>query len=215
MVPQVFGKVRRHVRDPRGMDSPRVSRWLAAILFPLHAVFMKRFFRIEMADGAATLPFGPFILAPTHRSRWDAFFLYTAVTNRLLYFMVSHDEFVGLQGWLMRRMGAFPITVHRPSTSAIRAFREVIARGDALVIFPEGNLFYYEPGEVHPLKPGAAWLALQFQKSCPDVAAGEADADEGGVELGVGRGQAQVGGQCQCEPGPGGRAVDGGDHRLG
>ena len=38
-----------------------------------------------------------------------------------------------------------------------------------MVIFPEGNLFYYGPGEVHPLKTGAAWLALNFQKSCSDV----------------------------------------------
>ncbi|MDB5348942.1 MAG: phospholipid/glycerol acyltransferase [Planctomycetota bacterium] len=169
MGPQIFGKVRHHDRDPLRMEPPRVSRWLAAILFPLHAVFMKRFFRIEVTGGHAILSSGPFILAPTHRSRWDAFFLYTAVTNRLLYFMVSHDEVVGLQGWLMRRLGGFPITVHRPNPSAIRTFREVIARGDGLVIFPEGNLFYYDPGEVHPLRPGAAWLALQFQKSCPDV----------------------------------------------
>jgi 1-acyl-sn-glycerol-3-phosphate acyltransferase len=83
--------------------------------------------------------------------------------------MVSHVEVVGFQGWLMRRMGVYPINVQRPNPSTIRAFREVIARGDALVIFPEGNLFYYEPGEVHPLKPGAAWLALQCQKSCPDL----------------------------------------------
>jgi 1-acyl-sn-glycerol-3-phosphate acyltransferase len=169
MGPQISGKVRHPARDHLSMDSPRVSRWLAAILFPLHAVFMRRFFRIEVTGGNAIPSSGPFILAPTHRSRWDAFFLYMAVTNRFLYFMVSHEEFVGLQGWLMRRMGALTITVHSPKPSAIRASREVIARGDVLVIFPEGNLFYYELGEVHPLKPGAAWLALQFQKSCPDI----------------------------------------------
>jgi 1-acyl-sn-glycerol-3-phosphate acyltransferase len=130
---------------------------------------MKRFFRIEVTGVHAILSSGPFILAPTHRSRWDAFFLYTAVTNRLLYFMVSHDEIVGFQGWVMRRMGVFPITVHRPSPSAFRTSIEILARDDALVVFPEGNLFYYEPGEVHPLKSGAARLALLFQKSCPQV----------------------------------------------
>jgi 1-acyl-sn-glycerol-3-phosphate acyltransferase len=45
----------------------------------------------------------------------------------------------------------------------------LIARGDALVIFPEGNLYYFNPGEVHPLKQGVAWLALKSQRSLVDV----------------------------------------------
>jgi 1-acyl-sn-glycerol-3-phosphate acyltransferase len=95
--------------------------------------------------------------------------VYLALTRRLLYFMTSHDEVVGLQGWFMRRMGAFPINVQRPSPSVIRSCKELISRGEALVIFPEGNLFYYGPGEVHPLKPGVARLALSFQKSFDHV----------------------------------------------
>jgi 1-acyl-sn-glycerol-3-phosphate acyltransferase len=142
-----------------------MSKWLACIAFPFHAVFMKRYFRIEVM-GAENLPAtGPFILAPVHRSRWDPFMLYCAVMGRVLFFMTSHEEVVGLQGWLMRRMGAFPIDVQRPSPSVIRCCRELIDLGEALVIFPEGNLFYYAPGEVHPLKPGVAWLALNCQKS--------------------------------------------------
>ena len=95
--------------------------------------------------------------------------LYCAVARRFLYFMVSHDEVVGVQGWFMRRMGGFPINTQRPSPSVIRSCRALISRGDALVIFPEGNLFYYGPGEVHPLKPGIAWLALNFQKALTDA----------------------------------------------
>jgi 1-acyl-sn-glycerol-3-phosphate acyltransferase len=155
------------LRRKRGeQDFPHVSRWLAAIFFAIHAAFMRRYFRIEVS-GAGNIPLsGPFILAPTHRTRWDPFMLYCVVSRRLLYFMTSHDEVVGFQGWFMRRMGAFPINTQRPSPSVIRSCNELIARGDALVIFPEGNLFYYKPGEVHPLKPGVAWLALKFQKAC-------------------------------------------------
>jgi 1-acyl-sn-glycerol-3-phosphate acyltransferase len=163
------GKVRYHQQEQAMKDRPHVSRWLAAIAFPLHAVFMRRYFKLEVS-GEHNIPLsGPFILTPVHRSRWDPFMVYCAVTRRLLYFMTSHDEVVGLQGWFMRRLGAFPIKVHRPSPSVIRSCRELLSRGDALVIFPEGNLFYYEPGEVHPLKPGVAWLALNFQKSLDGV----------------------------------------------
>jgi 1-acyl-sn-glycerol-3-phosphate acyltransferase len=169
MSQSIAGKV-RHPQPAQGSkDFPHVSRWLAAVLFPLHALFMRRYFKIEVS-GEHNIPWsGPFILAPLHRSRWDAFMLYCAVARRFLYFMTSHDEVVGFQGWFMRRMGAFPINTQRPSPSVIRACKEMIALGEALVIFPEGNLFYYEPGEVHPLKPGVAWLALNFQKALIDT----------------------------------------------
>lgn len=145
-------------------DLPRVSRWLAAILFPIQAVFMRLYFRVEVA-GAGRIPAsGPCILAPTHRSRWDGFMLYCATRRRYLYFLISHVEVVGLQGWLMRRLGGFPINTERPGPASIRSCNAMIARGEALVIFPEGDLFYYHPGEVHPLKPGVAWLALRLQR---------------------------------------------------
>ena len=150
---------------------PYMSRWLAALAFPFHAAFMRRYFRIEVSGGENIPTSGPYILAPTHRSRWDPFMLYCAVRGRYLYFMTSHEEVVGLQGWFMRRMGAFPIDVRRPSPMMIRCCRVMIELGEALVIFPEGNLFYYATGEVHPLKPGVAWLALSCQKSSewPDL----------------------------------------------
>jgi 1-acyl-sn-glycerol-3-phosphate acyltransferase len=164
MNPLIAGMTRHQLPAQARQDCPRVQRWLAALLRPLHAVFMRCYFKIEVS-GAHNIPSsGPFILAPVHRSRWDGFMLYCAVARRLLYFMVSQDEVVGLQGWFMRRIGAFPINTQRPSPSVIRNCKELIARGEALVVFPEGNLFYYEPGEVHPLKPGIAWLALNFQK---------------------------------------------------
>ena len=152
-------------------NQPYMSRLLAGMAFPLHAVFMKRYSRIEVSGRENIPSSGPFILATTHRSRWDPFMPYCAVRGRYLYFMTSHDEVVGLQGWLMRRMGAFPLDVRRLSHSMLRRCREMIDRGEALAIFPEGNPFYYAPGEVHPLKPGVAWLALGCRKSSklPDL----------------------------------------------
>jgi 1-acyl-sn-glycerol-3-phosphate acyltransferase len=164
----IAGKIRHQERAQVRKDCPHISRWLAAVLSPLHAVFMRWFFKIDVSGEHNIPSSGPFILAPVHRSRWDPFMLYCAVARRFLYFMTSHDEVAGLQGWFMRRLGAFPVNTQRPSPSVIRACKEIIALGEALVIFPEGNLFYYEPGEVHPLKPGIAWLALNFQKELTD-----------------------------------------------
>jgi 1-acyl-sn-glycerol-3-phosphate acyltransferase len=166
---QIAGRSRDRRQQRFVEGRPFLSRWLVAILSPLHAIFMRRYFRIEVSGEHNIPSSGPFLLAPTHRSRWDAFLLYCAATRRQLYFLSSHDELVGLQGWFMSRLGSFPINVKRPGPSTIRSCSELISLGEALVIFPEGDLFYYGPGEVHPLKPGAAWLALAYQRGFHDV----------------------------------------------
>ncbi len=144
-----------------------VAPWLVFLLRPIHTLFFFFYFDFHMHHQERIPAQGPAILAPVHRSRWDAFMFY-CLTKRYPRFMASKDEFVGLQGWFMRRMGAFPVNTQKPSTSTMRHCQELIAQGEMLVIFPEGNLHYYAPHEVHPLKPGTAWLALNFQKECPE-----------------------------------------------
>lgn len=144
----------------------RVSHWLVVLLWPIHRLFMRLYFRVEVVGRDRIPSKGPVILAPTHRSRWDTLMLACA-TNRTLRFMASHDEFVGLQGWFMRHLGAFAINTKRPTHGAMRHSRELIEAGKLLVIFPEGTIYYYPPDHVHPLKPGTAWLALDCQEHCP------------------------------------------------
>jgi 1-acyl-sn-glycerol-3-phosphate acyltransferase len=129
---------------------------------------MRVYFRLEVIGREHIPQNGPVILAPTHRSRWDTLALYCG-TYRPLRFLTSHDEFAGTQNWFMRRMGAFPINTRRPTPGAMRHCRELLLGGQPLVIFPEGNLFYYPPNQVHPLKPGTAWLALDCQERLPEV----------------------------------------------
>lgn len=145
---------------------PHVSTWLARILRPIHTAFMPTFFRMNVT-GRENLPkSGPVLVAPTHRSRWDPMVLGSA-TRRLMRFMASQDEFVGVQGWFMRKLGAFPVNTRRPSASTLKACAQVLLGSDVLVIFPEGGLYYYPPDHVHPLKPGTAWLALKVQDEMP------------------------------------------------
>jgi 1-acyl-sn-glycerol-3-phosphate acyltransferase len=128
---------------------------------------MRLYFRVEVANPERIPATGPALLVPTHRARWDPVVLYCA-TGRVLRFMASHDEFVGLQGWLMRRLGTFPVNTRRPTPGALRECRRLIVAGEALVIFAEGTIYYYPPDNVHPLKPGTAWLALDCQERHPE-----------------------------------------------
>lgn len=157
--------------SPAADASPRsrIAPWLWWFLRPIHWVLMRTYFRVTVVGREHIPRSGPVILSPTHRSRWDTLVLYR-VTYRPLRFLTSHDEFVGAQGWMMKRMGAFPVNTKRPGPGALRHCRELLQAGQALVVFPEGALFYYPPNEIHPLKPGAAWLALDCQERCPEMA---------------------------------------------
>lgn len=148
-------------------SSPTLSPWLVSLVYPLgrYAVLPTYFEAIEVV-GRENLPTsGPIILAPTHRSRWDAIMVAYAtgydVTGRHLHFMVSADEVVGFQGWFIRHLGGFPVDTQRPTIASLRYGVELLRNGETLVIFPEGDIF--RRNEVQRLKPGLARLALQAE----------------------------------------------------
>jgi 1-acyl-sn-glycerol-3-phosphate acyltransferase len=130
---------------------------------------MHLYLHVEVSNPERIPTRGPVILVPTHRSRWDPVVLYCA-TPRRLRFMASHDEFIGIQGWFMRHLGTFPVNTRRPSAEVLRHSREVLVAGKVLVIFAEGTIYYYPPHNVHPIKPGAAWLAIDCQERMPELA---------------------------------------------
>jgi 1-acyl-sn-glycerol-3-phosphate acyltransferase len=149
----------------------RVCHWLTPILYPLgRRVVLPSYFRHLKVTGQENIPrTGPIILAPTHRSRWDALLIpYAAgkpVTGRDLRFMVTEDEMKGIQGWFIRRLGGFPVNTRNPGVGSFRHSVELLRNGEALVIFPEGDIYR----EFQPLKPGIARIALQVEASKPGL----------------------------------------------
>ncbi|MBD2074885.1 1-acyl-sn-glycerol-3-phosphate acyltransferase [Phormidium sp. FACHB-592] len=153
--------------------SSQCSSWLASLVYPLgRYLLVPAYFRQVEVIGRSNLPrTGPVILAPTHRSRWDAMMIpYAAghdITGHHPRFMVSADEVRGLQGWFIRRLGGFPIDPKRPAIASLRHGVDLLQDGETLVIFPEGNIF--RDGPVQRLKPGLARLALQAESSRPKL----------------------------------------------
>jgi 1-acyl-sn-glycerol-3-phosphate acyltransferase len=145
----------------------KVSPWLRAIAYPLlRRIILPLYFRNIEVYGQENIPLdGPVILAPTHRSRWDAIMVPFAtgrhVTGRDLRFLVTVDEVKGFQGWGIRNLGGFPVDPRRPAIASLRYVVEILLNREMLVIFPEGNIF--QDGELHPLKPGLARMAIQAE----------------------------------------------------
>ncbi len=147
----------------------RFSPWLTPIAYPLGCrIVIPLYFKTIEVIGREHLPTdGPVILAPTHRSRWDALIVpYAAgrlVTGRDMRFMVTSDEMHGIQGWFIRRLGGFPVNPRHPAIASLRFGVEILQHQEMMVIFPEGGIF--RDHRVHPLKPGLARLAVQAEAS--------------------------------------------------
>lgn len=161
---------------PVSAVTSHVSPWFSFLAYPLarYVVLPFYFGRIEVT-GQENLPLtGPVILAPTHRSRWDSFVVPIAagryVTGRDLRFMVTVNEMKGIQGWLIRHFGCFPVDTDRPGLSSIRHAIELLEAGETLVIFPEGGeLAENRACEVNKLHPGLARIALQAESGQPGL----------------------------------------------
>tara|TARA_B100000427_G_scaffold197817_1_gene164375 strand:+ start:217 stop:831 length:615 start_codon:yes stop_codon:yes gene_type:complete len=125
-------------------------------------IALNNFFWRKIVISAENLPLnGPVILAPTHRSRWDALMLTMAagrrVTKRDCRYMVTRSEMTGLQGWFLNRLGCFPIDQGKPSLTSLRFAVDLLISRQQLVVFPEGRI--NRTGEPVKLKKGLIRLA--------------------------------------------------------
>ena len=145
-----------------------VSPWVAKIIYPIGCYLVLPFFfgKIKITGQENIPQTEATIVAPTHRSRWDAFIVPYAVgrmvSGRDPRFMVSANEVKGIQGWVIRKMGGFPVNTERPQRNSVRhSIKLLKEEREMLVIFPEGGIF--NDNRVHPLKRGVASIALQAQ----------------------------------------------------
>lgn len=161
------------VHLPAKKKSSDLSPWLLKLAYPLakYIVLPCYFGKIEITGQENIPKQGPVIVAPTHRSRWDALIVPFSTgryaSGRDLRFMVTANEMKGIQGWFIRRCGGFPVDLRHPDISAFRQSVEILSRGEMLTIFPEGGIF--RDNKLHKLKPGVARIALQVESANPGI----------------------------------------------
>jgi 1-acyl-sn-glycerol-3-phosphate acyltransferase len=103
---------------------------------------------------------GPVVLCFNHFSWLDPWAIGSSCPRIIFYVakQEAHDD--KLIGPFIRFFGTTPIRRGESDREAVRAMREVVRRGDALGMFPEGTRQAREPG---PVLPGAAMIAVQEQ----------------------------------------------------
>ncbi len=130
--------------------------WLVrAVLQP----FFHLYFRLSRIGREHIPADGPVIFAANHRSFLDPFVIGT-MTRRPIYYVAKKELFANrVQGWLLNALGAFPVDRGNADQDMVETAKALLARGDCVLIFPEGTRV--RPGPPGPAKRGVGRIALE------------------------------------------------------
>lgn len=114
-------------------------------------------FRIEGLEHVPAS--GPILVVCNHLHNADPV-LISAAFPRPLHFMAKKELFsIPVIGWLIRRVGSFPVDRGRADRAALRRAEAVLQQGIAVGMFPEGTRSVSR--SLQRAHPGAALVALR------------------------------------------------------
>jgi 1-acyl-sn-glycerol-3-phosphate acyltransferase len=146
---------KHHARARERGVQPFVFWLTCALLKP----FLRVYFRMSLVGREHVPDEGGVILASNHRSFLDPFVV-GAWLGRPVFFVAKKELFDRrFAGWFLNCLGAFPIKRGESDEESVETAKQILARGDALVIFPEGTRI--REGSLGRAKRGVGRLALE------------------------------------------------------
>ncbi len=118
-------------------------------------------------EGGERLPKNGALLCPNHSSNWDPILVALKLPkNYRLHIMAKEELFKNpLLGWLLRKVGAFPVSRGNNDINTVRTAMQAIKDGDNLLIFPEGTVVRNGVGYIDGLpahaKAGVAMIGVR------------------------------------------------------
>src|SRR5436190_11494061 len=158
-----------------GFWPPKPGRVWDVMLAPLRKYYLRGFYGISKVTivGAERWlnklgPCDGVLLAPNHSHDSDPHVMIDVghQLGRQLYFMAAWQVFLahkGIDGWVMQRFGAFSVDREGCDHRAMRQAMDLLTAGQALVVFPEGEI-YHTNERLTPLREGVAFMAVTAQR---------------------------------------------------
>jgi 1-acyl-sn-glycerol-3-phosphate acyltransferase len=144
-----------HVRARERGASPLIYWITRALMQPFFHVY----FRLSRIGREHIPASGGVIIASNHRSFLDPFVI-AVMARRPMYYVAKQELFVRRwQGWILNALGAFPVERGHGDRDMIETAKAILARGDIVLIFPEGTRV--RPGALGAPKRGVGRLALE------------------------------------------------------
>ncbi|MDQ6744854.1 MAG: 1-acyl-sn-glycerol-3-phosphate acyltransferase [Actinomycetota bacterium] len=143
-------------RRAREKGAHPLAYWLARLTM---TPFFLVYFRLRRV-GLEHIPAkGPVIIAANHRSFLDPFIIAT-LARRPMHYVAKKELFMRRwQAWILNALGAFPVDRGASDEQTVATAKAILARGDIVLIFPEGTRV--RPGALGHPRRGVGRLALE------------------------------------------------------
>jgi 1-acyl-sn-glycerol-3-phosphate acyltransferase len=137
-----------------------VNRLVLLIVRMILTPFFLTYLRMKRMGREHIPARGPVILAANHRSFFDPFVIGT-MTRRPVYYVAKKELFgySRILSWLLNALGAFPVDRGASDQESIETARQILNRGEIVLMFPEGTRT--RPGSLGKPKRGVGRLALE------------------------------------------------------
>ena len=118
-------------------------------------------------EGMEGLPESGVLLCPNHSSNWDPILVALKLpVNYRLHIMAKEELFQNrLLGWLLKKVGAFPVSRGNNDINAVKQSIQALKEGDNLLIFSEGTTIHngigYTDGLPAHAKAGVAMIGVR------------------------------------------------------
>jgi glycerol-3-phosphate dehydrogenase (NAD(P)+) len=146
---------RLHKRAREQGANPIVYGIVRLVLQP----FFLLYFRMSRIGREHIPASGPVIIAANHRSFLDPFVI-ACMARRPMYYVAKQELFRRpWQAWILNALGAFPVNRGSADEEMVTTAKAILARGDIVLIFPEGTRI--RPGSLGSPKRGVGRLALE------------------------------------------------------
>lgn len=93
-------------------------------------------------EGLEKLPQSGALLCPNHSSNWDPILVALKLPKNYRLHIMAKEELFKFKplGWLLRKVGAFPVSRGNNDIQSVKMAIQAIKGGDNLLIFPEGTV---------------------------------------------------------------------------